>query len=102
MTRLRRLQCSPLADLRQYDYSINRRSGIISRFPKGPDPADAFAAALVKQDLPPPGHDDPEEPPPQKKPKKSGVKVWPKEDSRRVLFYKPDNPPDDDAAPSMV
>ena len=90
------------SDLRQYDYSINRRSGIISRFPKGPDPADAFAAALAKQDLPPPGHDDPEEPPPQKKPKKSGVKVWPKEDSRHVLFYKPDNPPDDDAAPSMV
>ena len=90
------------SDSRQYDYSFNRRSGIISRFSKGPDPADTLAAAMVKQDLPPPEHHDPEEPPPQKKSKKSSVQVWPKEDSRRVLFYKPDEPPDDDAAPSMV
>ena len=90
------------SDLRQYDYSFNRCSSIISRFSKGPDPADTLAAAIVKQDLPPPEHHDPEEPPPQKKSKKSSVKVWPKEDSRCVLFYKPDEPPDDDAAPLMV
>ena len=90
------------SDLRQYDYSFNHRSGIISRFSKGPDPADTLAAAMVKQDLPPPGHHDPEEPPPQKKSKKSSVEMWPKEDSRRVLFYKPDEPPDDNGAPSMV
>ena len=90
------------SDLCQYDYSINHRSGIISRFPKGPDPADAPAAALVKQDLPPLEPDTSEEPPPQKKSKKSSVRVWPREDSRRVLFYKPDESPDDDAAPLMV
>ena len=90
------------SDLRQYDYSFNRRSGIVSRFPRGPDLAGAPAAALVQQDLPPAGSDTSEEPPPQKKSKKPSVKVWPQEDSRRVLFYKSDEPPDDDAAPSMV
>ena len=79
------------SDLRQYDYSINRQSGIISRFSKGPDPADALAAALVKQDLPPSEPDTSEEPPPKKKSKKSSVKVWPKKDSKRVLLYKPDH-----------
>ena len=89
------------SDLCQYDYSFNCRSSIISRFSKGPYPADTPAAAMVKQDLPP-EHHDPEEPTPKKKSKMSSVKVWPKEDSRCVLFYKPDEPLDGDAAPSMV
>ena len=90
------------SDLRQYDYAFNSRSGIVSRYPKGPDPAEACAAALVKQDLLPPEPAVSDEPPPQKKQKVSNVKVWPKKDSRHVLMYKLDKPPDDDdAAPSM-
>ena len=86
------------SNLRQYDFAISRHSGIISRFPKGPDPAKPPAAALVEQDLPP---FESTEPPPSKKPKVSSVKVWHREDSKRTLLYRPDNPKDDDAAPSM-
>ena len=89
------------SDLRQYDYAFNSRSGIVSRYPKGPDPADACAAALVKQDLLPLDPATSNEPPPKKKQKVPKVKVWPKKESKHVLMYKPDKSPDDDAAPSM-
>ena len=86
------------SDLRQYDYAINRRSGIISRYSKGPDPAKPLTASLVVQDLPKP---EPTNPPPTKVAKIQSVKVWPKKDSGHTLLYHPDKPEDDDAAPSM-
>ena len=80
------------SDLHQYDYAINHRSGIISRFPKGPDPTKPLAASIVQQDV---TSLDPIEAPPQKKKKVSNVKIWPKKDSRRTLLYRPPKPDDD-------
>ena len=52
------------SDLCQYDYTINRRSGIISRYPKRPDPAKPFAASMVQQDV---ASSDPTEAPHKRK-----------------------------------
>ena len=86
------------SDLRQYDYAINRQSGIMIRYRKGPDPSKSLAASIVQQDTASP---DPTEAPPQKKPKVSSVKVWPRKDSGRTLLYRPPKP-DDDGPPLMV
>ena len=86
------------SDLCQFDYAINHRSGIISRFPKGPDPAKPLAASIIQQDI---TSLDPIEVPPQKKQKVSNVKIWPKKDSGRTLLYHPPKP-DDNGPPLMV
>ena len=86
------------SDLHQYDYAINRQSGIMIRYRKGPDPSESLAASIVQQDTASP---DPTEAAPPKKPKVSSVKVWPRKDSGRTLLYQPAKP-DDDSPPSMV
>ena len=79
------------SDLHQFDYVINYRSGIISRFPKGPDPTKPLAASIIQQDV---ASSDPVEAPPQKKQKVSNVKIWPKKDSGCTLLYCPPKPDD--------
>ena len=73
------------SDLHQYDYAINCQSGIISRFPKGPDPTKPLATSIIQQDV---VSSDPVEAPPQKKQKVSNVKIWPKKDSGHTLLYR--------------
>ena len=85
------------SDLHQYDNAINCRSGIISRFPKGPDPAKPLAGSMVQQDV---TSSDPTKAPPQKKKKVSDVKIWPKKGSGRTLLYRP--PKSDDNRPPLM
>ena len=86
------------SDLCQFDYAIKLLSGIISRFPKRPDPAKPLATSIIQQDI---ASSDPIEAPPQKKKKVSNVTIWPKKDSGRTLLYHPPKP-DDNGPPSMV
>ena len=90
-----------LSDLHQYDYAINRQSGIIIRYPMKSDSTKSFAASMIQQDITPPEAEAEGEVPPPKKQKVSSVKVWPKKDSGCPLLYHPPKL-DDDRPPSTV
>ena len=84
------------SDLCQYDYVINCQSGIIARYPKGPDPAKFFATSMVQQDV---ASSDPVEDPPQKKQKVSTMDICPRKGSGHTLLYRP--PKLDDNGPPI-